>query len=372
MRNQRNIGQRKAEPRVALVVDGVQPGRGDQAVIDDVQRQVPGPFPEKMDLDVGIALREYPQGQYAQLEPAPRRFRARIEGDARPFRAGIAAILARVAAERKIVRLHAELARQFPGEPAAGGDAVKPHPVGVLGQEAERARCIEVGLVVLHEIEPLARAARIVDRIGRCPARRDDAVRIPYAFPGVEDRAFHAIGIARDLHVMPVIAVECVVEIHAVPEAAALEIADHAEGGGMPARSGRGRRRDPVQRDRAARTTRPGRRNDAAREIGRHHVFGQDLPADGSRLQLLGREPANPFGDSAIAFRPPNSRHLPMSSRGNVQGTVQHIWQSDLHREPGRQVFHRCTQFAGPHNMAARGTPPHQAAYSFPIAAKTN
>src|ERR1700722_2011421 len=105
-------------------------------MIDSFEGQIVNPFAVEVDVAIRLPPREEFKRKQAEFDATPRVSDAGVKRDAGSRRAGLRAILIGVASEGEMIRGHSEFSSQFFGQPPAGRDSMKAHPVGVLRKDS--------------------------------------------------------------------------------------------------------------------------------------------------------------------------------------------------------------------------------------------
>src|SRR5579859_3932490 len=115
------------------------------------------------------------------------------------------------------------------GQPFSRCYCVKSHPIRIFRQQASSPNGVKEWFEVLHEIETLACAGRIENRIGAWPRRSHDSMSIFHSAVHIGHRAMKSIVVANDGFIVSMIPPVYVVEIHAILIAVRFEVPDHAK-----------------------------------------------------------------------------------------------------------------------------------------------
>ena len=136
-----------------------------------------------------------------QLDTAPASLAARVHDDqlGLPLLLARELVYGRVGAALEVVRLEAPLVAQDVRHPRRGRDAAVAHAVALLGPDRLRGRRVELGLVVLDQVDLLAAAGEVPERKRGAPLRGDGDVGATEAAQAAEPRGLDFDEVAPDL-----------------------------------------------------------------------------------------------------------------------------------------------------------------------------
>ena len=184
---------------------------------------------------IGAPLEERREPGDGKLDASTARLAPPVDGDQARFSAlrAVSRVGIEVDAAVELRDLEAVAAAQDAGEPRRVGEAAVAHLVGLLGPDRLDGGGIELGLVVLDEVDLLAAVRKVADGIGRPPTRRDCDVRRVEVVKTYEDLGIERDEALRDLSLelrrRAGLVVEGIEDVDRAAVAALLQLVDQLE-----------------------------------------------------------------------------------------------------------------------------------------------